>query len=86
MCKLQRRITHKLNIKLYSVSECYAGVYTSITSTKIKLIPIINQPIQGTIRKRKPILTETSVQCGCTKSEIPFVIVKRVSPVSGTRT
>ena len=39
-CKLWR-ITHKLNIRLYSVCEWFAGVYTSIKSTKIKFILIM---------------------------------------------
>ena len=46
MCKLQR-VTHKPYITpfgLYSVCERFVGVYTSIKSTKIKLIPIINWP------------------------------------------
>ena len=43
VCKL-RRITHKLYIspsRLYSDCEWFAGVYTSIKYTKMKLIPIM---------------------------------------------
>ena len=54
MCKL-RRISHKLSMKpfgLYSVCERFAGVYTSIKSTKIKISPIIIRVTLLIIRRK----------------------------------